>query len=80
MVECATGTRQPTRLSGNQWQPASPDVDHDGFLEWYYKYASHGALCACCRDACQENSYSPLRLWETLRFTLDVFASPLMLT
>jgi hypothetical protein len=36
MVERATGTRQPTRPSGNQWQPASRDVDHDGFLEWYF--------------------------------------------
>ena len=47
----ATGTRQPTRPSGNQWQPASRDVDHDGLPGMVLRYASYGALCACFRDA-----------------------------
>jgi hypothetical protein len=62
-----------------QWQPASRDVDHDGFLEWYYSTPVTVHYVRAFRIRANKISIRPLRLWEMLRFTLGVFASPLML-
>lgn len=89
MVECATGTRQPTRLGGNQWQPASRDVDHDGFLEWHYctpVTAVHYVRAFGMRAKKIPTQYyllfpcSPLRLWEMLGCHSRCLLLPLDLT